>query len=50
MTSHRFQTSRSCAWNEPRRPLAEWERRHHHGPIQPMEEPRGWFARLFGRA
>jgi hypothetical protein len=25
------------------------QRRYVHGPLQPMEEPRGFLARLFGR-
>jgi hypothetical protein len=45
--SPRFNTSR--APDERRGHMPHAMRSHHHGPIQPMEQP-GFFARLFGRA
>lgn len=46
----RFHSSRPDQWTHPRRPLADWERRHHYGRLLPMDEPkRGILARLLGR-
>ena len=45
MSAARFHTS------PPPRPSGQnpaW-RRHVHGPIVPMDEPRGWIAKLIGR-
>lgn len=41
-----YRSSRPCKWNSPRQRDA---RHMTHGPILPMEEERGLFAKLFGR-
>ncbi len=42
-----YRSSRPCKWNSPRNRDA---RHMTHGPILPMEEPRGFLARLLGRS
>lgn len=43
-----FRSSRPDRWTLPRRSQFDWERRHHHGPIIPMEQD-GLLTRIFRR-
>ncbi|HSG33980.1 MAG TPA: hypothetical protein VLA37_05550 [Sphingomonadaceae bacterium] len=47
MSRHCFRGSRPDSWNVPRPQQDPVRRRIIHGPILPMEEPKGWFRRLF---
>ena len=44
-----FRSSRPDSWTVPRPQMDPCRRRVVYGPVQPMEQPRGWFMRLFGR-
>lgn len=47
MTALRYHSSQPKGWSAPVGSAAhEWK----HGRIQPMEEPRSFFSRLFGKA
>ncbi len=39
--SRLFNSSHGCGWNNPRPATCEARRRHIHGPILPMLEPKG---------
>jgi hypothetical protein len=46
--SRTFNSSRPCAWVQPRQSLHASERYMRFGKVQPMQEKRGLLARLFG--
>ena len=43
-----YHSSSPCPWVRPRPYTDASLRFRKHGPVQPMEEPRGFWARLFG--
>lgn len=50
MSSTSFRSSNPDAWTRPRPYSDESFRRWAYGPIQPMEQPQGFFSRLlFGQ-
>jgi hypothetical protein len=49
MSSLQYRSSKPDQWVMPR-PYQDASLRYRtHGPVQPMEYPRGFWARLFGR-
>ncbi|MBD2842038.1 MULTISPECIES: hypothetical protein [Erythrobacter] len=46
MSKYTFRSSAPDPWTQPRPFRDPTLRRYHYGKIQPMEEPRGFFARL----
>jgi hypothetical protein len=49
MTSLNYRSSRPDSWTVPRPYSDASLRRLQYGPIQPMDEDRGFFWRLFNR-
>ena len=49
MSSLSFRSSRPDNWVQPRPYTDPSQRYMRHGPILPMDEEPGFFARLFGR-
>ena len=47
MSHHTFHSSRPDSWTQPRAHRDPGLRRMHYGRIQPMEQERGFFARLW---
>lgn len=47
MTIHTYRSSRPDGWVMPRPHSDPHLRRMHYGRIQPMEQPKGFFARLW---
>ncbi|WJY19218.1 hypothetical protein QQS45_03005 [Alteriqipengyuania flavescens] len=48
MSAFSFKSSRPDSWTQPRAHQDPILRDYMYGKIQPMEEPRGIFSRLFG--
>ena len=48
MSSYTFRSSRPDSWVQPRSYTDASLRRQKYGRILPMEEPRGFWARLIG--
>lgn len=44
-----YRSSPPDKWTLPRQSLHASERLYRHGPVRPMPEDRGFWARLFGR-
>ncbi|WP_427969464.1 hypothetical protein [Altererythrobacter sp.] len=48
MSQYTFRSSAPDRWSSPRPTSNPLLREHHYGPVLPMEEEPGFFARLFG--